>query len=514
MEPDNCLLDQYVLRASKKTRPKICFIGTASGDALGYTDKFYTSFRQYNCEPTHLSLFKAKFADLRSFVLTQDIIYVGGGNTKNMLVLWREWGLDRILYEAYLNGVVLAGISAGAICWFEQMLTDSIPGQLSALNGLGFLKGFCIPHFDGEADRKPSTFEAIESNNLTRDGWGIDDGAALHYIDEKCFRVVCSHPEKTAYLFSGSNSCISQESYYLGDKETLIRRAALEDAKPIHEAHMRSIQLVCAKDYSEAEIKAWGNRAYDQLQREHAIKKDLVWVIEKDRVIHGYGHLRLLEKDSLKQAYIFGLYLTPEVLGKKLGHRIVTLMIEQAKAYGAKQINLESTITAHSFYGLNGFRDSGPMSLININNQMVRCFPMNLDLTSPKTQSGDLHHIEIYVSDLKQSITFWSWFLLRLGYFEYQSWNQGRSYRKDDTYIVFVQTEEKYRDITYHRCRTGLNHLAFRAISTEIVDQMTKELRKKNIKILYEDKHPHAGGVSYGVYFEDPDRIKVELVAP
>lgn len=128
--------------------------------------------------------------------------------------------------------------------------------------------------------------------------------------------------------------------------------------------------------------------------------------------------------------------------------------------------------------------------------------------------SGTLHHIEIYVSDLKVSIKFWSWFLQRLGYFEYQSWDFGKSYRKGETYIVFVQTEDKYKDIPYHRCRTGLNHLAFHADSKEMVDQMTQELRERKIKILYGDKHQQAGGKSYGVYFEDPDRIKVELVAP
>lgn len=127
---------------------------------------------------------------------------------------------------------------------------------------------------------------------------------------------------------------------------------------------------------------------------------------------------------------------------------------------------------------------------------------------------GMLHHIEIYVSDLKTSLQFWSWFLHSLGYFEYQSWELGKSYRKGDAYIVFVQTEAKFKDVPYHRCRTGLNHLAFHASSEKMVDQITKELRERKINILYEDKHPHAGGKSYGVYFEDPDRIKIELVAP
>jgi len=128
---------------------------------------------------------------------------------------------------------------------------------------------------------------------------------------------------------------------------------------------------------------------------------------------------------------------------------------------------------------------------------------------------GLLHHVEIYVSNLEKSIAFWSWLLAELGYKEYQKWDQGISYQLMDTYLVFVQTEEKYLDISYHRKRTGLNHLAFHVESREMVDHFTNQLKQKNIDILYCEKHPFAGGKNYyAVFFEDPDRIKVELVAP
>ena len=128
---------------------------------------------------------------------------------------------------------------------------------------------------------------------------------------------------------------------------------------------------------------------------------------------------------------------------------------------------------------------------------------------------GKLHHIEIYVSNLERSAGFWGWFLVKLGYEIYSEWNSGISFILEDTYICFVQTEPKYLDETYHRCRTGLNHLAFHAETKEQVDELTNELRSKGIKILYEKKHPYAGGNDYyAVFFEDPDRIKVELVAP
>ena len=126
---------------------------------------------------------------------------------------------------------------------------------------------------------------------------------------------------------------------------------------------------------------------------------------------------------------------------------------------------------------------------------------------------GALHHVELYVSDLNRSTAFWSWFLESLGYGLYQSWDRGRSWRLGDTYIVFVQTEPRFLDVPYHRCRVGLNHLAFRARSRKQVDNVTAELRRRGISILYQDRHPHAGGDdNYAVFFEDPDRIKVELV--
>lgn len=128
-------------------------------------------------------------------------------------------------------------------------------------------------------------------------------------------------------------------------------------------------------------------------------------------------------------------------------------------------------------------------------------------------KSGTIHHIEIYVNDLKRSADFWGWFLESFGYEPYQEWNLGRSWRLVDTYLVFVQVEERFKDVSYHRCRVGLNHLAFYGNSQQHIDEITENLKERGVKILYSDKHPKAGG-NYAVYFEDPDRIKVEVVAP
>ncbi|MED4786634.1 VOC family protein [Bacillus atrophaeus] len=125
-----------------------------------------------------------------------------------------------------------------------------------------------------------------------------------------------------------------------------------------------------------------------------------------------------------------------------------------------------------------------------------------------------MHHIELYVSDLKASKRFWGWFLGELGYEPFQKWDSGISWKKDDFYLVFVQTEERFLEQGFHRRRIGLNHLAFHAESREQVDMMTEKLLERGYHVLYRDSHPYAGGAHYAVYAEDPDRIKVELVAP
>lgn len=221
MEPQNPLLDLYVLKAAGVPKPKICFLATASGDSADYIQRFYSAFRNYDCIPSHCSVFKDTPPDLRSFLLSQDIIYVGGGNTFNMLILWKEWGIDKILLEAFEKNIVLAGISAGAICWFDQTLTDSFPGKLTLIKGLNFIDSFCIPHFDGEANRRPETERLIEEGKLVGSGWGVEDSAALHFIDGILYKIVSSVETKTAYHYAQNASAPTRlRSQYLGAPQT------------------------------------------------------------------------------------------------------------------------------------------------------------------------------------------------------------------------------------------------------------------------------------------------------
>jgi peptidase E len=142
----------------------VCFLATAAGDAESYIDSFYTAFRQLPCRPTHIPLF-ARTPDLKTVLLEQDIIYVGGGNTKSMLAVWRDWEMPELLRRAWEAGTVLAGVSAGAICWFETGLTDSSGTGLYPLTGLGFLAGACCPHYDGEAERPTGTASVDRARN-------------------------------------------------------------------------------------------------------------------------------------------------------------------------------------------------------------------------------------------------------------------------------------------------------------------------------------------------------------
>lgn len=195
---DNLHLIDYFLQLTRKKKPRVCFIGAAHGDADAGRLRFYAGFSQFNCKPTHLPLFARTPRDLESFVMEHDAIYVGGGNTRSMLAVWREWKLDAYLREAWQRGVVLGGASAGSICWFEQGVTDSIAGPLTSLDCLGFLPGSNCPHYDSEVLRRP-TYRKLVASGRIANGLAADDGAALHFEDGKLLCAVSSRPRAKAY---------------------------------------------------------------------------------------------------------------------------------------------------------------------------------------------------------------------------------------------------------------------------------------------------------------------------
>lgn len=191
-------LDRYLLELTGRERPKVCFLGTASGDSETYVARFYRAYAAVS-DASDLALFGAPTQADVARLEEQDLVFVGGGSTANLLAVWRLHGVDRTLRRAWERGTILAGISAGAICWFEASLTDSFGVELAPLaDGLGLLAGSACPHFDGEPQRHGRFAQEIAAGRLP-DGYGIDDGVALHFVGSELRSVVAEEAGKGAY---------------------------------------------------------------------------------------------------------------------------------------------------------------------------------------------------------------------------------------------------------------------------------------------------------------------------
>jgi peptidase E len=189
---------QFMLDLSGRERPRICMLATASGETASGLASYYATFAR-RAEPTHLDLFGRKVTDIEGFLLDQDVIFVAGGNTANMLAIWRLHGVDKALKAAWEGGVVLAGWSAGANCWFESSVTDSFGLNLDPLkDGLRFLDGSFCPHYDSESLRRPRYEELVGGGRLP-DGVAADDGVGVLYEGRGLADVVASLPGQHAY---------------------------------------------------------------------------------------------------------------------------------------------------------------------------------------------------------------------------------------------------------------------------------------------------------------------------
>src|SRR3954471_13509224 len=197
---DNLLLERFILSEARVENPRVCYIAAASGDGDSYVLRFYRAFTRLDCRPTDLTLFMREVRDLESFLLSQDVIYVAGGNTANLLAIWRVHGVDAILRRAWEEEIVLCGRSAGMNCWFEQSVTDSFDREnLDGLNdGLGLLPGSCCPHYDGEAMRR-ALYTRLVGEGALAPGYAADDAAALVFEGTSLREVVCTVEGSTAY---------------------------------------------------------------------------------------------------------------------------------------------------------------------------------------------------------------------------------------------------------------------------------------------------------------------------
>jgi dipeptidase E len=199
MEAEPSVLDDYVLSLAPAREPRVCLLPTAGGDSEEQIRRFHIAFGDRLCTPTVVSLFRLGQhpLPLREHLLAQDIIYVGGGSMINLLALWRAHGLDTILREAWQAGIVLAGLSAGSMCWFEGGITKGLGTPVPAA-GLGFLPGSNSVHYDGEPDRRPAFLAAIASGALPA-GYGVMDGVGLLFRGTRLAEVVASREGLRAY---------------------------------------------------------------------------------------------------------------------------------------------------------------------------------------------------------------------------------------------------------------------------------------------------------------------------
>lgn len=207
--PHNLLLERYLVKQAHQVNPKICFISTASGDSQSYIDKFYSCFTSLRCVVNHLPLFRRNEKIPSEVLQEQDILYVGGGNTANMLAIWSLHDICESLMAAYDRGTILAGNSAGAICWFQGGITDSFGKPYRFLDGgFNFLPGLFCPHYSSETERRFALRDAVKATGIK--GYGVDDDVALHFINGLAPLVVRSKPVGSAYLLEGTEQGICE----------------------------------------------------------------------------------------------------------------------------------------------------------------------------------------------------------------------------------------------------------------------------------------------------------------
>ena len=202
-------IEKYIISLINKKRPKICFIPTASGDSSLYKLNFYRAFSKLDCITSHIDFF-SRTENLEDKVLTQDIIYVGGGNTKSMLAVWKEWNLHNILQNAYEKGIVMSGVSAGAICWFDKGITDSFAKELTIIDCLGIVNGIACPHFDEEKEREPYVNDLIK-REIIDSCICIEGNCALHIKNEFEYYSIDFGDDKKCLRVSKENDNLKKE---------------------------------------------------------------------------------------------------------------------------------------------------------------------------------------------------------------------------------------------------------------------------------------------------------------
>jgi dipeptidase E len=210
---------RYVIALTKKKDPKICFLPTATGDNANYIVAWYATCEELPMRPYVQRAYVASYTDKKTFeenLLSMDAIVVGGGNTLNMMAIWKAQGIDTVLRKAYNKGIILAGGSAGSLCWFQGGTTDSRPKDLSIVQGLDFIQTSHCPHYHSEPLRKPLYFENILKGRLSP-GYAIDDLAGIVFENEKYVRSVAVDEKSNTYFVSVIDGKVDEKLLPVGE---------------------------------------------------------------------------------------------------------------------------------------------------------------------------------------------------------------------------------------------------------------------------------------------------------
>ncbi|WP_174274445.1 peptidase E, partial [Sphingomonas bacterium] len=190
---------EYALALTPVKSPRICWLGPASGESAANYEAFVQGWQAHDCSTHHFNLYQPATLDFADYLLGMDIVFVGGGSTKNMMALWREWEFDKALRAAWAAGVVMAGGSAGLICWFQSGLTDSYPKVLAPVKGLGFLPGSTNPHYEIRPDRKSRYRQFIADGAIDSPGLALDQDVGVLYHGTEMVELVSGKKGAGAY---------------------------------------------------------------------------------------------------------------------------------------------------------------------------------------------------------------------------------------------------------------------------------------------------------------------------
>ena len=207
--PSQRIIENYIIEQSNIERPNVVFIPTASAEDKSYTVNFYSCFNGLDCTTNHLNFFQ-RTPRLDSLINKADIIYIGGGNTKSMLAVWKEWNLHKILRNAYEKGIVMSGVSAGAICWFDKGITDSYAKELAIIDCLGIVEGIACPHFDEEKEREPYVNDVIQKE-IIESCICIEGNCALHIKNDFDYSSIDFGNGKKCFRVTSKNNIVKKE---------------------------------------------------------------------------------------------------------------------------------------------------------------------------------------------------------------------------------------------------------------------------------------------------------------